>query len=754
MKHFLHAVLLSYIYIFSGFGVYAQQAMITGNISNIALQPVYGAQVTVKETTQQVVSDSAGNFTMSGMRNGKYVLLIAAKGYEPQQRIIEIKEGKKVLITANLRPDYLNLKEVVVTDKNDVNGNTIGKMDVQLRPVNSSQDLLRLVPGLFIAQHAGGGKAEQIFLRGFDVDHGTDFAIYVDGMPVNMPSHAHGQGYADLHFLIPETVRELEVNKGPYTTRYGDLATSGSGEFKTLNALSKNQVKLEYGLFNTQRVLGMFNVLDKKHLFSNKKENLYVAGEYRFTDSYFNNKQGFTRVNLFSKYTGLLNNGSQLSITLSTFQSNWDASGQVPYRKVEDGTISRFGSIDPTEGGETGRSNFNVMYTKPLSKGGSFKNQFYYSRYDFKLYSNFTFFLNDSINGDQIKQEDHRNIYGYSSTLNLNHTIGAKKLSSTFGTGVRYDNSNIGLSHTVKRNFLNEIVSGTLNQVNAWLYADENLDITSRLRLNIGARADFYNFDFKNQTYDTASGNVTKALVSPKLNLFYTLNPSVQLFAKSGFGFHSNDARAVVVGQLNNTLPRAFGYEIGSTFKLGKRIIVNTALWGLDLESELIYVGDEGIVEAAGRSRRLGIDLGARYQLSQYLFVDVDINMNNGKLLDEPADANRIPLAPTFTSIGGISYKRPTGFSGSLRYRYMGDRAAIEDNSIIARGYFLVDAVVNYTKGNYQFGLTAENLLNRQWKEAQFATESRLQNEAQSVNEIHFTPGTPLFIKGSVSYFF
>ncbi|MES2690216.1 MAG: TonB-dependent receptor [Bacteroidota bacterium] len=742
------------ITLLTGHAAFSQGASVSGKVTDASLQPVYGAEVSLKETSIKTFTDSNGVFVLNNIGNGKYTVSITRRGYEPQLKNIEIKNNRPANIAFNLKADYLNLKEVVITGDNSTQANTIvNRIDMQLRPVNSSQDLLRLVPGLFIAQHAGGGKAEQIFLRGFDVDHGTDFAIYVDGMPVNMPSHAHGQGYADLHFLIPETVRELEVNKGPYATKYGDLATSGSGEFKTLNALSKNQVKLEYGMFNTQRMLGMFNVLDKKHLFSRKKENLYVAGEYRYSDSYFQSSQDFKRVNLFSKYTGVLNNGSQLSITLSTFQSNWDASGQIPDRKVNDGTISRFGSIDNTEGGETGRTNFNVTYTKPL-ENGSFKNQVYYSRYDFKLYSNFTFFLNDSVNGDQIKQEDHRNIYGYTSTLNLNNYLGSKKLSSTFGAGVRYDNSNISLDHTVKREFLNEIVRGTLNQVNAWVYVDENLELTSKLRLNLGLRGDIYNFDFKNQTVDTASGNVTKAVFSPKLNLFYTLNQSVQLFAKSGYGFHSNDARAVVVGKLENTLPKALGYEVGSTFKLGKRALVNVALWGLDLESELVYVGDEGIVEAAGRSRRLGVDFGVRYQLTQYLFLDADVNMNNGRLLDEPAGANRIPLAPTFTSIGGISYKRPAGFSGSVRYRYIGDRAATEDNSIIAHGYFLVDAVINYTKGNYQFGLTAENLLNREWKEAQFATESRLQNETQSVNEIHYTPGTPLFIRGSVSYFF
>lgn len=731
----------------------AQTGKITGKVYNTLQETLGGAVVRVTENNAVTIADSIGNYTINNLNDGKYTLTISLVGYEKQTSTAVIKNGNTVRLNFSVKENFLEIKEVTVTDKINSAANIIGKVDMQLRPVNSSQDLLRLVPGLFIAQHAGGGKAEQIFLRGFDVDHGTDFAISVDGMPVNMPSHAHGQGYADLHFLIPETVRDLEVNKGPYATKYGDMATAGAGEFKTLTSLSNSVVKLEYGSFNTKRALAMVNILNNKHLFSNKKEDFYVAGEYKYSDAYFENKQYFNRLNLFTKYTGTLNNNAQLSLTLSTFQSNWDASGQVPERKIADGTITPFGSIDPTEGGKTGRTNFNAVYAKPLTNG-LFKTQLYYSRYDFNLYSNFTFFLEDSINGDQIQQTDGRNIFGFVNSLQYNSTLFGKKLSSTFGTGARYDNSDVRLQKTIKREYIGDIVSGKLNQVNAWLYVDENLDITSKLRVNLGARVDVYNFNFKNNTYDTASGNVTKAVASPKLNLYYTVNNAVQLFAKSGYGFHSNDARAVVVGQLQNTLPKAFGYEVGSTFKLGQRMLVNVALWSLDLESELVYVGDAGIVEASGRSRRLGVDFGARYQIANYWFVDADINLNNGKLLDEPIDANRIPLAPTFTSIGGISYKRPTGINGSLRYRYMGDRAAIEDNSIIAKGYFLADAVINYNYKKFTLGITAENVLNVKWKEAQFATESRLQDEAEPVNEIHYTPGTPFFIKGSIAYMF
>jgi outer membrane receptor protein involved in Fe transport len=730
----------------------AQTGSIQGYVSNNNL-PVAYAQIQVEALSILAISDSLGYFTIKSIPAGLHQLKFTCLGYKPMFKSISVKQNLKQTVRVNLVQDIIDLKMVEVLPKSESAPNMIRKLDLQLRPLSSSQDLLRLVPGLFIAQHAGGGKAEQIFLRGFDIDHGTDFAIYVDGIPVNMPSHAHGQGYADLHFLIPETVAELAVIKGPHSTKYGDLATAGSGEFSTLNALNTSSVKLEYGAFNTKRALAMVNLLNSKHLFSKKKENWYIAGEYRYTNSYFEQSQNFNRYNIFTKYTGELNNGAKLSISLSSFQSSWDASGQIPVRKVNDGSITRFGSIDPTEGGETGRSNFNIIYEK--NRGNKqFKQQLFYSRYDFNLYSNFTFFLNDSIRGDQIFQADHRNIFGYNSSVKVTNKLFNKKFVSNLGTGVRYDNASIQLDHTQKQVFLNQMVGGKLNQVNAWAFAETNVSLSSKLRLNAGTRFDAYSFNFKNTKYDTASGNAFKYLASPKINLDYFYSNTVQFFAKSGFGFHSNDARAVIIGNLENTLARAFGNELGVMLKPTKRVLVNMALWGLDLQSELVYVGDEGIVEAAGRTRRVGVDFGVRFQMFKYWCIDADINLNKGWLRDEPSNANRIPLAPNFTSIGGISYKNPKQLNGSLRYRYMANRAAVEDNSITAQGFFLVDAVVNYNIKSLQFGITLENLLNSAWKEAQFATESRLQTENASVNEIHFTPGTPRFGKVSVTYMF
>ncbi|MGV8813587.1 MAG: TonB-dependent receptor plug domain-containing protein [Gelidibacter sp.] len=282
-------------------------------------------------------------------------------------------------------------------------------VDLKNNPVNTAQDLLRKVPGLFIAQHAGGGKAEQIFLRGFDNDHGTDVSVTADGIPVNMVSHAHGQGYADLHFLIPETIKDIDFGKGAYYADKGDFNTSGYVNFTTFDKLKNNLVKLEGGSFNSMRAVTMINLLNRDV----EDKNFYVASEFSYSDGPFDIKQNFNRVNIMAKYSKWIDNKQYLSILGSTFSSGWNASGQIPERAVKEGLISRWGSIDPTEGGSTSRSNFAINYRNIRNDDEEISSNLFYSKYDFNLFSNFTFFLNDLVYGDEIEQTDNRSIYGF-----------------------------------------------------------------------------------------------------------------------------------------------------------------------------------------------------------------------------------------------------------------------------------------------------------------------------------------------------
>jgi CarboxypepD_reg-like domain/TonB-dependent Receptor Plug Domain len=743
--------LLFVINIPSGF---SQQISIKGFVTDkVDGEPLVGATVILKNSNYALNTDVLGTFHFRGITKGRYTLVVSLLSYKEYQQELFVSENKELKIL--LQPTSINLAEVTVSPTKAITqSESFTELDKQLRPINSAQDLLRLVPGLFIAQHAGGGKAEQIFLRGFDCDHGTDFNISVDGMPVNMVSHAHGQGYADFHFVIPETVDRLKVYKGPYSTRFGDFATSGTGEFFTKNAIEKNEINIEAGMFDTYRALAMVKLFDKKHLFSKHNENVYVAGEYVFSNSYFDKKQKLNRYNLFAKYSGILNSKNYLTFSASTFYANWDASGQIPQRAVDSGIITRLGSIDPSEGGETNRTNINALLTTTTNNRAILKSQLYYVNYLFNLYSNFSFYLNDPIHGDAINQTDQRNIFGYTGSYQKDIIILDKTIHTTAGIGTRNDLTNIGLKHAEKRTVLSTLVSGKVTQQNTYSFLDFTLDINKHFSVNAGCRLDYFRFNFKENKVDSLSG--TKAILrpSPKLNFYYSVNERLQFFMKSGIGFHSNDARVVVISQNDNTLPKAFGSEIGSEFKLTKRMLVNIAIWQLYLQSELIYSGDEGTISTNNPTQRFGTDISIRYQCSRKLFADVDLNYNYGRITGLPNGQNYIPLAPRLSSIGGLTFKQDNGINMSLRYRFIDSRPANEKNSVTAKGYFLLDAVVDYKISNFEFGVSAENLLNTVWNQAQFDTESRLFNEPTSVSELHFTPGTPFFLKGNISFCF
>ncbi len=734
--------ILSLALMFIMFSSYSQiQKGIVLDSNSIAIENAY---IVNSASQSHAHTDEFGQFFIDKTAIND-ILIISCLGYKKINYTVNSNEIRIVLELDNYKLD-----EVVIQSKLNAM-NVISKIDLQTNPVNSSQEILRKVPGLFIGQHAGGGKAEQIFLRGFDIDHGTDIAISVDGMPVNMVSHAHGQGYADLHFVIPETIEKIDYGKGTYYADKGDFATAGYVAFQTKEKFDKSAISIEAGQFNTIRTVGIFNLLENK-----KNQNAYFATEYVLTDGPFDSPQNFKRINLFGKYTSVLNNNSKISIIGSRFTSKWDASGQIPQRLIDNGSISRFGSVDDTEGGKTSRTNFNIAYTKPINETTFVKSNAFYSNYDFELYSNFTFFLEDPINGDQIRQKESRNIYGLNSEVNKKVTINNSKALFQLGFGFRADETtNTELSHTVNRSTtLVSLKLGDIDQTTIFSYLNSEFDF-GKLKINPAIRFDYFKFNYQDKlaiNYKTLSEDKVK--LSPKLNFIYSQNANFQLFLKSGLGFHSNDTRVVVEQSGKSILPTALGVDLGTIFKPFPRLIVNTALWFLDLEQEFVYVGDAGIVEPSGKSRRLGIDFGLRYQLTNYLFFDTDLNYTYGRSIDEPKGQDFIPLAPDFTSTAGLNLTKYKGFSGGFHYRYLKSRPANEDNSIVAKGYMVSDLNLNYDYKNITFGISAENIFNTKWNETQFATESQLQNESESVEEIHFTPGTPFFLKGKVTYRF
>ncbi|MGM9478537.1 TonB-dependent receptor [Pedobacter sp. GSP4] len=713
-----------------------------GKISNPAGLPLEDVYLQNQRSRKHAHTNEQGLFAMKDVKTGDSIR-ITLLGYQPQLIVVG---GKDLNIVLN--PSSFQLDEVVVSE--GINHlSSVAAIDIATNPVNSSQELLRKVPGLFIGQHAGGGKAEQLFLRGFDLDHGTDINISVDGMPVNMVGHAHGQGYADLHFLIPELVEKIDFDKGPYHTDKGNMATAGYVSFQTKERLDDNVISLEGGKFNTFKGLGMFNLVN------DGKQSAYLAGSYIKTDGPFEAAQDFKRLNLMGKYTRTFANMDKISISFMHFNSSWLASGQIPQRAVDEGLIGRFGAIDSNEGGKTARTNANLQFDKLIGENTSIKTNAFYSRYRFELYSNFTFFLNDPVNGDQIRQKENRNLYGVQSVLNRKFNTDAADYGIQFGAGLRGDDiNNIELSHTLNRDVtLERIQFGNVNELNAYTFLNAEIDL-GKLLINPSLRLDYFNFRYVDHLNNDANASTGKATLSPKLNFLYNHSKDLQFFLKLGKGFHSNDSRVVLAQTTKQILPAAYGADLGMSWKPVPRLILNAALWYLYLQQEFVYIGDEGVIEPSGRTARKGIDFGLRYQLNNWLFANGDITYNHGRALDEPTGANYIPLAPPFTFTWGLSVKDLDHFSGSLKARYLASRPANEDNSIVAKGYFITDANVNYTWKRFTLGLITENIFNRAWNETQFATESRLQNETAPVEEIHFTPGTPFNIRASLSVSF
>lgn len=723
--------------------------------------------VSIKETDAHTHTDASGNFSFMNVNAGTYEINFSKLGYKKLKQTVTIitNENKQLVIELTSSTNKLGSVEVV-TDRpvSAASSEFLSRIDFENRPKNSAQDMLRLVPGLFIAQHAGGGKAEQVFIRGFDCDHGTDVATYVDGMPVNMPSHGHGQGYMDLHFLIPEVVEGMQIFKGPYSPKFGDFATGAAVNFKTLDSLDHNLIQLESAYFPEISNLGASRGLAMLQLPQiASKISSYFAADVINSRGYFEQSQKLKRVSLFSKTTLAITDHSHLHLSIGGFGSSWNATGQVPERAVNAGLISRFGSIDNSEGGTTQRNNVSVTYHTQVD-ASEFDVQAYSSQYRFKLFSNFTFFLDDTINGDEIEQDDNRTIHGLIAHYSIAHKLGNMNNRFTLGGSYRADEIENQLWHAVKRTRLEARASANIHERSTGIYANEVFRFSDHFRAELGARYDYFIFDVddllpSDSNHTNYSGYNYQTLLSPKLNLIYTVNDCLQFFLNLGSGFHSNDARSVVQQQDQHELPRSVGAEVGTLFHLGKKFVASAALWWLDTENELVYVGDDGTTEDKGPSRRTGIDISARYQLTSWLFADADLNLSKSvftdKLYGEKLNNDYyVPLAPTATSAGGLTAKFNGGLEAGVRYRYLGTRPANEDNSVTTRGYNVFDLSVNYKRKNYKVVLVIENLTNTKWNEAQFDTESRLPFETQSVDELHYTPGTPFSAKLIVGYTF
>ncbi len=623
-----------------------------------------------------------------------------------------------------------------------------------LQPQGRPAQVLRLIPGFLAVEHSGGaGKADQYFLRGFDADHGTDVAFFADGMPVNMRSHAHGQGYTDLNFIIPETIEGLDVNKGAYLPEYGDFATAGAVNFRTKQVVQEGIVQAAGGQFSTTRNLLMFSP-------TKDKVRTLIAAEGYFTNGPFQHDNRYFRANLFGKATMNLTGRDELSLKATFHQAHWNASGEIPLRAVHDGSLDRFGAIDPSEGGKTLRSTAHMNYHYDTTTGGQFFANAYAQYYRLDLYTNFTFFQNDSVNGDGIVQADRRVIYGGDLGYRQRGEVFGLPSIGTIGVQSRVDDIHARLGTQTKRAVTGVTTDSDILEASYAPFIKAEVQPASWIRLAGGLRSETFTFDVRNRCatcVEQPAGRKHSSIVLPKMNLILGPWASTEFFANYGEGYHSNDARSAVAPG-SSPLARARSYEVGVRSKPfgadGLELIAT--LWQLDLKSELVFVGDEGTTEIRGASRRRGVEVAARGQVWGPLYFNGSVTYTNAEFRNGDA----IPLAPEVTAYGALLLKWPEGLTSQLQATYLGVRPLTEDRSIKSPAWVNFDLSERYQlpiklpHGRMEAFLFIQNLFNTKWEQATFAFASQLRNEPAAVTDIHFVPGNPRTFMGGLAWYF
>jgi outer membrane receptor protein involved in Fe transport len=627
-------------------------------------------------------------------------------------------------------------------------------LEIAQRPLARRSEILEVVPGMVTTQHAGGGKATQYFMRGFNLDHGTDFAVSVERMPINMRSHAHGQGYADLNGLLPELVKSVDYTKGTYTARNGDLSTAGSADFVLWEALPQGIASVEMGEHNYYRML----LADS---FTLGAGTLTLGGEWNTYDGPWEREENFQRWNAFARYFQGDEENS-MSITAMGYGGEWDSSDQIPLRAVQNGSLGLFGNLDDSNGGESQRH--SLQFDLKTTKGTEVTRYSAYGVfYDVDLFSNFTYFLDDPMRGDQFEQQEERVIFGGEIVREWqDRQLFGREAEFAAGFQTRHDLVNdIGLYKTERRERHNTVRVDDIYESSYGVFGESTVKWNSWFRTVAGVRADAFYFDV-NSDNAANSGDEWSGIVSPKLSAIFGPWNETELYFNLGTGFHSNDARGV-----NNTvdpttgdplpgvdpLVRTIGGEFGVRTQVIPTLTSTLSLWWLDSDSELVYVGDAGLNEAGPSSRRFGIEWTNYWRPCDWVSVDGEIALTHGRFLDVGAD-DRIPNSIPVMFSGGIALGHEEGFFGSMRARAFVGRPLEESGDIEGKNTFTLNAQVGYRTKDWEVALECLNLLDREYSDIEYYYPSQLSTEAAPVDDIHFHPAEPRMVRVKMTYRF
>ena len=654
--------------------------------------------------------------------------------------------------------------EIVVTGRSDskvgiaqsASEGTIGASELLYRPLLRAGELLEAVPGMIVSQHSGEGKANQYYLRGFNLDHGTDFLTQIDGVPVNLVTHAHGHGWTDTSFLIPELVNTIQYQKGVYYAENGDFSSAGAANIEYVNELPTTLASLTGGNLDFYRGL-----LASSHALA--AGTLLYAIEGQYNDGPWQRGDRYRKANGVLRYSQQQGN-ADWSVTVMGYKAEWRATDQIPARAVARGDIDRFGLIDPSDGGDSQRYSLTGQWSHRGASSATKATVYaYYS--DLDLYSNFTYALADPLRGDQFQQPDQRAVSGFKLAHTVFHTLGAAPSATTLGLQNRNDVIDNGLFLTEKRRRHTRVREDNTLVSSISPYIDNKTHWTSWLRSTTGVRFDAFRFDVASDRAAN-TGAHWDTIVSPKAGLVLGPWAATELYLNAGLGFHSNDARGVnTVIDPNSgdtveraqALARSYGAEVGARTTWLRGLHSSVALWGLDSDSELVFVGDAGTTEAGRPSRRYGLEFANYYAPTRWLKLDADISLSKARFRRSAVEGDHIPGSVETVIAAGATVHDLDGYFGALRWRYFGPRALIEDNSVRSPPTLQMSAQFGY-QIDKTWKLVADvfNLLGRRDSAIDYYYPSRLPGEAPGpddggYNDIHFHPVEPRSFRLSVS---
>jgi len=759
-------VCTAFAIVLSGEAAVAQTSEIVGTVRDETGGLLPGVLVelnTRSGATQQTTTDAQGGYRFENPAPGDAQLVCSLVNFSNGRRTVIVPAGGTVRfdfvlslalhaeVTVTGKSTFTNLADAEDPAQNLVgiaqaaSQGAVTARQLDARPLMRTGEVLETVRGMVISQHSGEGKANQYYLRGFNLDHGTDFATTVAGMPVNMPTHGHGHGYADLNFVIPELVSGVQYSKGPYFAELGDFATAGAANINYTTSLTRPIVRAGGGDQGFGRVLAAASpaIGDGQVL---------AALEVQHNDGPWERPDSFRKFNGLVRYSrGDTQNG--FAITGMGYRGEWDSTDQIPARAVDAGTIDRFGTIDATDGGDSYRYSGSFEWQRTRNNAST-KLAAFGMAYDLNLFSNFTYFLDDPENGDQFRQADRRFVSGARLSHRRLGRWAGRPVQNTFGGLLRNDTiSNVGLYHTVARAPLETIREDSVLQTSAGGFAQNETQWTPWLRTLAGVRMDWYRFDV-DAGLPVNSGTDHAALASPKGGAVLGPWSGTEIYVNGGLGFHSNDARGATItvdpvtgdpAERVTPLARARGVEVGIRNVRIPGLQTSLTAWTLSLDSELIFIGDAGTTEAGRPSHRYGVEWSNYYSPQPWLTFDVDLALSSARFTDDDPAGDFIPGAVTAVVSGGATVNTWRNMFGSVRWRYFGPRPLLEDNSVRSKATSLFNMEVGYKFNNtVRLALDVFNLFDATDSDIDYFYTSRLRGEpASGVDDIHFHPSLP-----------